>query len=43
MLDDAFGTLRSITGGQVGTPTVVIGDEFRIGFDPAWIEAHLPE
>ena len=42
-LDDAFGTLRAITGGQVATPTIVIGDEFHVGFDPAWMEARLAE
>ena len=42
-LEDAFGTLRAITGGPVATPTVVIGDEFRVGFDRAWMAARLPE
>ena len=41
-LDDPLGTLRTITGGPMATPILVIDDEHLIGFDPAWIEARLP-
>lgn len=41
-LDDPWTMLREITGGPVATPTVVIGEEFSVGFDPEWIEARLP-
>jgi len=36
-LDEA----RAHTGGVAGTPTVVIGDEARIGFDPDWMSQRL--
>jgi glutaredoxin len=38
---DALDRIRAHTGGVVGTPTVVIGDEARIGFDPDWMKARL--
>ncbi len=34
-------TLRRITGGMVATPTVVIGGEAKVGFDPEWMESRL--
>jgi len=40
-LDDPVGTLRSLTGGPVATPTVVIGDQARVGFDPDWMAQQL--
>ena len=40
-LDNPMETLRRITGGMVATPTVVIGDEAKVGFDPAWIQERL--
>lgn len=40
-LDDPWGTLKKITGGPVATPTVVIGGEFTVGFDPEWIRARV--
>lgn len=33
-LDDPMGTLRAVTGGPMATPTVVIGDDVHVGFDP---------
>jgi glutaredoxin len=38
---DAFDRIRAHTGGAVGTPTVVIGDEARIGFHPDWMAERL--
>lgn len=40
-LPDALERIRAHTGGAVGTPTVVIGDEARIGFDPEWMSRRL--
>ena len=40
-LEDPIATLRSVTGGPVGTPTVVIAGEAHLGFDPEWMEAQL--
>lgn len=40
-LDDSMAVLRSVTGGPVGTPTVVIGDEVRLGYDEDWMREKL--
>lgn len=40
-LDDPMGTLRKVTGGPMGTPTVVIGEAFRMGYDPGWMAERL--
>lgn len=40
-LDDPMGTLRGVTGGPVATPTVVVGDEVQVGFDPDWLRKSL--
>lgn len=40
-LPNAIDRIRAHTGGAVGTPTVVIGDEARIGFDPEWMATRL--
>lgn len=40
-LPGALDRIRAHTGGAFGTPTVVIGDEARIGFDPDWMAARL--
>ena len=40
-LDDPMGALRAVTGGPMATPTVVIGDEARVGFEPDWIRERL--
>lgn len=37
-LDDPMGTLREITGGQVATPTLIVGDEILVGYDEAWLK-----
>lgn len=42
-LDDPMGTLRAITGGAVGTPTLVVGDEFTMGYDEAWLTERFGE
>ncbi len=34
-------TIRAVTGGALGTPVMVIDDDFIVGFDPAWIDARL--
>lgn len=36
-LEDPMGTLREITGGQVATPTLVVGDEVLVGYDEEWL------
>ena len=33
--------LHAVTGGPMATPTVAIGDESRVGFDPDWIRERL--
>ena len=38
---DALDRIREHTGGAVGTPTVVIGNEARIGFQPDWMAHKL--
>lgn len=38
---DALDRIRAHTGGTIGTPTVVIGDEARIGFHPDWMTQRL--
>ena len=38
---DAMQRIRAHTGGPVGTPAVVIGDEARIGYHPEWMAARL--
>lgn len=40
-LPDALERIRAHTGGPVGTPTVVIGEEARIGFHPEWMADRL--
>ncbi len=40
-LADAWETIRALTGGPFGTPTVVIEGEARVGFDPAWMGERL--
>jgi len=37
----AFERIRELTGGPVGTPTVVIDGEARIGFHPDWMAERL--
>ncbi len=34
-------TLRAITGGPMATPTVLIGEEHVVGFDPDWMRQRL--
>jgi hypothetical protein len=34
-------TIRAQTGGPIGTPTVVIQGETRVGFDPQWMSDRL--
>jgi glutaredoxin len=38
---DALERIRAHTGGSVGTPTVVIDGEARIGFHPDWMAERL--
>ena len=40
-LDEPFEAIRAHTGGPIGTPTVVIDGEARVGFDPSWIRERL--
>ena len=40
-LDDPIEDLRAVTGGPAATPTITIGDETKIGFDPDWIRERL--
>lgn len=40
-LADPWETIRALTGGPFGTPTVVIEGEARVGFDAAWIGERL--
>lgn len=40
-LDDPMSTLRAVTGGPVGTPTVVVDGEVRLGFDEEWLRREL--
>ena len=40
-LADPWETIRALTGGPFGTPTVVIEGEARVGFDPQWIGERL--
>ncbi len=42
-LDDPMATLRGITGGPVGTPTLVMGDEFLVGYDEDWLQERFGE
>lgn len=40
-LPDGLERIREATGGPVGTPTVIIDGEARIGFDPEWMSERL--
>jgi len=40
-LEDGYDRIREHTGGPIGTPAVIIGDEARIGFDPSWMALRL--
>ena len=40
-LDDPGGELRALTGGMVATPTVVIGKDARVGYNPEWMSERL--
>ena len=40
-LDEPYQAIRAQTGGLIGTPTVVIGGEARVGFDPEWMAERL--
>lgn len=40
-LADPGETIRAHTGGPIGTPTVVIQNEARVGFDPQWMSDRL--
>ena len=40
-LDDPMGELRALTGWAMATPTLVIDNEARVGFDPEWIRERL--
>lgn len=40
-LPDALERIREQTGGDVGTPAVIIGEEARIGFHPEWMSERL--
>ena len=40
-LAEPWEIIRALTGGPIGTPTVLIDGAARVGFDPQWIEARL--
>lgn len=40
-LADPRKTICAHTGGPYGTPTVVIQNEARVGFDPQWMSEQL--
>lgn len=40
-MEDARGEIGSMTGGAFATPTVVIGEEARVGFHPEWMRDRL--